>query len=560
MQKIETNLPAAQILQDPLLNKGTGFTFEERDLLGLHGLLPYRVSTIEEQVLRRYADFCTRRTEVGKHTFLSALQNRNEVLFYKMVEDHIDEMLPLIYTPTVGDISLQHSTLFTTSRGLYISYPLRDKMKAMVDAVSKKEVDVIVVTDGERILGLGDLGADGMPIPVGKLSLYALFGGIYPGRTLPVLLDVGTNNKTQLDDPMYIGWRHPRITGKDYDDFVDGFVQEIKRKFPKAVLQWEDFGKQNAYVLLERYQNQICSFNDDIQGTAAVVLAAILTAIQKNKSSLKEQRIVVFGGGSAGMGIAKKLCFAMENDGVSKEEAKAKFYIIDRHGLIHTKTPDQDPQQRKFARPFEETRNWKIHTDSHITLEEVVRNVHPTILIGVSAQTGVFTPSVLAEMAAHTKHPIILPLSNPTSKAEATPETILEATKGKAIIATGSPFDPVTFQGKQYPISQCNNVYIFPGLGLGAIVSGACRITEKMLLEASRELSRHSPSLGKEEGLLFPSFRNLREVSKKIAFKVAKAAQEGGDAREMNDSDLLGAIEKKIWTPAYPKICRPSVH
>lgn len=561
MRTQELSISSNEILNDPLYYKGTAFTSEEREIFGLHGLVPYRISTLEEQVTRRYADFRTRRTEVGKYIFLSALQNRNETLFYRLVQEHVEEMLPLIYTPTVGEISLQFSHLYTKSRGIYLSYPLREKMESIFDQYPRKEIDVIVVTDGERILGLGDLGANSMPIPVGKLALYTLFGGIDPGRCLPVVLDVGTNSDSLLDDPGYLGWRHNRIGEKEYEAFVEKFVQTIKKKYPNALLQWEDFGKQHAYGLLERYRDSLSSFNDDIQGTAAVVVSAVFSAMHCTKQNFKDQRIVIFGAGSAGIGIAQNLCFAMQKEGIDPQEAISKIYLIDRHGLIHENTPSIDSLQEAFARKTAEIKDWKVENPNHITLHDVVQHLHPTVLIGVSAQAGVFTKEILREMASHVAHPIVFPLSNPTSKAEATPQDIYEATDGRAIVAAGSPFGPVTFKGSSYTVSQCNNVYIFPGMGLGVLASGAKKISDAMFLQAAYELARHAPAISIQDSrALFPSFKKLREVTKKIAFAIAKQAMQENLAKTISDEEIHKRIKERMWEANYSLYKRPSVH
>ncbi len=528
------------ILSDPSRNKGTAFTDEERTRYKLHGKIPYHVSTLGEQVQRRYANFKAQTSDLAKHLFLSALHQRNEVLFYKLVSEHISEMLPLIYTPTVGDYSIHFSYLYTEPRGLYLSYPHRDKMEEIFRSIEQKNVEVIVVTDGQRILGLGDLGTGGIAIPVGKLSLYTVFGGIHPSKTLPIVLDVGTDNPLLLNDPLYLGWRHKRITGSDYDDFVDQFVTVVQKKYPKVLLQWEDFGKDHAMPLLERYRKKICSFNDDIQGTAAVTLAALLSAIKLGQGELHEQRIVVFGGGSAGIGICQHLVGAMVAAGATKEEALQTIYVVDIEGLVHTGLGSIPPHQRPFAKVVDQKGN--------INLLETVKLIHPTVLIGVSAQSGAFTQEVLTTMAKYTDRPIIFPLSNPTSKCEAHPSDILAWTKGKAIIATGSPFSDVTYQGRLVHIAQCNNVYIYPGVGLGVVASKAKEVTEKMFYKAAEILSHHSPMLKSPLGNLFPPFENLRAISREIAIGVAEVAQEEGLAPK---ADPVQLIDWAMWTPDY---------
>ncbi len=535
------------ILSDPLKNKGTAFTDKERDAYKLHGRLPFHVSTLDEQVERRYSNFKAQTTDLGKHLFLSALQQRNEVLFYKLVSEHVSEMLPYIYTPTVGDYSVHFSSLYTEPRGLYLSYPRRDKINEMFANIDRKDVDVIVVTDGQRILGLGDLGTGGMAIPVGKLSLYTLFGGIHPARTLPVLLDAGTDNQTLLNDPLYLGWRHKRVTGSEYDAFVELFVKSVKKKYPQALLQWEDFGKDHARPLLEKYRKKICSFNDDIQGTASVVLAALLAAVNLSHSQLHEQRIVVFGGGSAGIGICEHLVGAMVALGIPKEEALRTMYIVDINGLVHTGHSDIPPHQRPFARGLEEVKKWNV-TTKNINLLDTVKSVHPTVLIGVSAQSGVFNEEVITAMSRYTERPIVFPLSNPTTKSEGHPSDILAWTKGKAIIATGSPFSDVMYQGRSFPVAQCNNVYIFPGVGLGVVAAQAKEVTEKMFFRAAEILSLHSPMLKSPAGTLFPPFEDLREISREIAIGVVEVAQKEGLAVKGNPSKLVDAT---MWTPQY---------
>lgn len=537
-EEIFTALEPQQILNDPLLNKGTAFTEEEREELGLHGLLPFRVATIEEQVKRRYDNFCMQADQISKYVFLTSLQNHNETLFYRLIQDHVTEMLPLVYTPTVGDISAHFSKLYRESRGLYLSYPLRDQVQEMVDRFARRDLDVIVITDGERILGLGDLGVGGMAIPMGKLALYTLFGGIHPAKALPICVDVGTNNPELLNNPQYLGWSHPRITGSDYDAFLDAIVTAIKKRFPHVLLQWEDFSKIHARPLLERYQQQICSFNDDIQGTAAVALAAIYAAIRLKKESLQDQRIAVLGGGNAGMGICRQIVKAMVAEGMREEEARERFYVVDTHGLLREGLTSMDREQKNFAQPLSKVGRWEVKNKELISLLEVVQNAKPTILIGVSAQRGAFTEEILRAMSRHTERPIVFPLSNPTDRSEANPTDILAWTKGKAIIATGSPF-PST--------AQCNNVYIYPGLGLGVIAVRARAVSDRMLFAAAKILSEHAPVLHYPGASLFPRFEDLRSVSKAIAQGVAKVAEEEGLAQRK-----LPDLEAFMWAPHYP--------
>lgn len=545
MKEVQNSLQSEKLLNHPIYNKGTAFTAEERDAFHLHGLLPFHVSTLEEQVIRRYQNFLAQKDPLAKYTFLSSLQDRNEVLFYRLVLDHISEMLPFIYTPTIGEVSLQFSALYQQHRGgVYLSYPLQDKIEEIIANLPQNELDVVVVTDGERILGLGDLGVGGMAIPQGKLSLYTLFGGIHPLRTLPILLDVGTNNQTLLQDPLYLGWRCPRISDNLYYDFIDRFVKSLKKRFPKVLLQWEDFSKKHAKPLLKKYQDIICSFNDDIQGTAAVTLSALLSAIQG--ALLSEQKIVVFGAGSTGLGISHLIVKAMQEEGCSEQRARENFYILDRQGLIHADLSNLDSEQKKFARDYQSLQKWEWDS-SRISLLEVIKQAKPTVLIGVSTQAKAFTKEVITEMGKYVENPIVFPLSNPNSHSEATPEELIYWTKGRAIIATGSPFASIDYNNKQYTIAQCNNVYIFPGVGLGAIAAKIPKITDEMFIQAAYVLSKHSrfPDL-------FPPLKLLREVSREIALAVIATAENQELIAPMTTEIREKLVDQTIWFPSYP--------
>lgn len=559
MEEIFLDLSPDQILNTPVYNKGSAFTQEERDELNLHGLLPYHVSSIEEQSHRRYQNFLSQTSQFSKFIFLNSLQNRNEILFYHLVADHVTEMLPFIYTPTVGDISMHYSYLHWEHRGLYISYPNKDRIQEMIDQYKNKPIDVVVVTDGERILGLGDVGIGGMTIPIGKLSLYTLFGGIHPSRTLPIFLDVGTNNKEYLNDTNYMGWRSKRIVGNEYYAFVDQFVQALKKTFPKVLLQWEDFAKNNARPLLDKYRDEILSFNDDIQGTATVVLAAVFAATRKQSILLKDQKIAVLGGGSAGLGICGMLVDAMILEGSSIEEAHDQFYIVDQQGLLHTDI-DYDEGQKNFVQKSHLLKDWKVKDPKNISLLEVIQNVKPTVLIGVSTQKGAFTQEIIETMASYCKHPLILPLSNPNERCEANPEDIIKWTQGKAIFATGSPFSPVEYEHKLYPAAQCNNVYIFPGVGLAAVSLGIKKITEKMFVAAAQELSKHSPMLNDSAAPLFPSFKTLNIISKEIALAVGLMAVEEGLAPALSKDEMKKIIDENVWVPKYPRCRKKKLH
>lgn len=555
MDEITVDLLPEHILNTPLYNKGSAFTHEERKELGLQGLLPYHVSTIEAQSQRRYKNFLTHSSQLSKFTFLSALQNRNEVLFYHLVSHHVTEMLPYIYTPTVGDVSIQYSHLYRDQRGLYLSYPLKDSMQKMIDQFKDRPIDVVVVTDGERILGLGDVGIGGMSIPIGKLSLYTLFGGIHPSRTLPIFLDVGTNNPEYLNDPNYMGWKHERVRGKEYHDFVELFVKCLKKRFPNVLLQWEDFAKPHAKFLLDRYKDQILSFNDDIQGTAAVVLSAVFAATKKQGSCLKDQKFAILGGGSAGLGICSKLVDALLLEGLSEEEACDLFYVVDIQGLLQSSQPC-DEEQMSFVKDSSSLKHWNVKDPQKISLLEVVQNAKPTVLIGVSTQGGAFTEEIIQTMARHSTTPLILPLSNPTDRSEAKPSDLIAWTKGNVLFATGSPFPAVEYEYKLYPSSQCNNVYIFPGVGLAAVSFKLTKITEKMFVAAAKELSLHSPILKDTHASLFPPFEELSLISKEIALSVGKMAIEEGILKQTSEEDLRALIEQNVWTPQYPNIRR----
>jgi len=553
MHKYHFEPPGHLILEDPLVNKGTAFTEEERVDLGLEGLLPPHISTIDEQVKRRYARFSQLTTSMGRYTFLSALQNRNTTLFYRLVSENLAEMVPLIYTPTVGSVSEDYSLLYGEQRGLYLSYPQRDKLEEMIANFPPGEIDVIVVTDGERILGLGDLGIGGMAIPVGKLALYTLFGGIHPARTLPIVLDVGCNNTKMLEDPLYLGWRNERIRGEEYEAFIDQFVEAIKKRYPNVLLQWEDFAKPNALPLLKKYRESLCSFNDDIQGTAAVALAAIYSAVKLTKSSLKEQRIAILGGGSAGLGICNQIVHAMTDEGgITEEEARKLFYIVDRTGLLHDKKEKLAEEQRPFAQDRQKLASWKVNDPDAISLEEVIENAHPTILIGVSTQGGAFTESMIRKMNSHVERPVIFPLSNPTSCCEAKPADLIKWTSGEAIISTGSPFEPVAHDGNLYHIAQCNNVYIFPGVGIGLIGSKARYASDNVFITAAKVLSDYSPMLKDPYAPLFPTLDRLREVTREIGIAVAKVVIEEGHSPLTSTDGIEKIIDDAIWVPNYP--------
>lgn len=541
------------LLRDPLLNKNTAFTATEKEAFGLFGLLPSNTETITEQLARCRSAYAAKTTPMEQHIYLRALQDRNEILFYRFILANLEEMMPVIYTPVVGEACQYFHHIYRQPRGLFVSYPEFDKMDVILSSVaSSRDIRVIVVTDGERILGLGDQGAGGLGIPIGKLSLYTACGGINPAQTLPVILDVGTNNQEKLDDPEYLGWRHARVTGDEYDGFVDHFVQAVKRHFPNALLQFEDFAQGHAYPLLERYRDQLCSFNDDIQGTAAVSVAAVLAATRVNNLPLREHRIAVLGAGSAGCGISEQLVQAMVHQGLSEQEARSRFFLVDRVGLLHDGIADLLPFQKALAQPYERLKNWKRDDPSQpIELLDVINHAQPTILLGVSGQPGLFSQTVIENMHHYCKKPIIFPLSNPTSRAEATPEDILHWTSGQALVATGSPFKPVQIQNQTIDIAQCNNAYIFPGVGLAVVAGNATRVTDKMMMAAAMALSELAPAVISGQGRLLPELSTLRDVSRHIAKAVIIEAMKEGHVDKMSEQAVEKKIDRVMWYPDY---------
>ncbi len=547
------SLRGFQLIDEPILNKGSGFPENERNLFGLNGLLPPALETLEIQAQRAYAAYKQKDSDIERHIFLRSLQDMNETLFYRVILDHVVEMLPMVYTPVVGLACQTFSEIYRRPRGLFLSYPLRDRMDEMLATVDGElDVRAIVVTDGGRILGLGDQGAGGMGIPIGKLSLYTACGGIAPENTLPITLDVGTNNQERQDDPLYIGWRHARIEGPEYEAFVDAFVQAVKRKWPNVLLQFEDFAIDHATLFLERYRDQLCMFNDDVQGTAAVVVGTALSAVRTSGKPLPEQRVVVLGGGSAGCGIAEQLIAAAIQEGASPEAARANYYMVDRFGLVHDGMTGLYPFQQRLARKRAELDSMTHADVGHVSFIETIRAVKPTILIGVSGQPGLFTEEVIREMARHVDRPIIFPLSNPTSRAEAQPADVLAWTGGRAIIGTGSPFAPVEYGGQTFPIAQTNNVYIFPGLGLGVLALGIPRVSDAMLMASSRALAEAAPAAeGDAVPRLLPPLSDVRSVSRHIAIKVGLAAVADGLIAPATEAEITAKVDATIWEPAY---------
>lgn len=546
------------LIETPLLNKSSAFTREERAAFNLMGLLPPRYETIEEQVQRCYMQYQSFDSAINKHIYLRAIQDNNETLFYRLLQEHLEEMMPIIYTPTVGDACEQFSDIYRSARGLFISYEDREHMDDILRNATKRKVKVIVVTDGERILGLGDQGIGGMGIPIGKLSLYTACGGISPAYTLPVCLDVGTNNEKLLNDPMYMGSRHKRIGQDEYNAFIEQFMQAVRRRWPEAMIQFEDFAQPNAMPILQKYRHDYCCFNDDIQGTAAVTVGTLLAACRSIDVQLKDQKVVFVGAGSAGCGIAEQIIQQMVAEGLTDEQARRNIFMVDRYGLLTERMEDLRDFQQALAQPLSAVGHWQ-HSGPYASLLDVMHCAQPTILIGVSGQAGLFTEQVIQAMYQYTARPIIFPLSNPSRQIEAHPEQLVEWTEGNAIIATGSPFPPVDYQGQRYPIAQCNNSYIFPGIGLGVIAVKARLISDEMLMVASNTLAEQSPLATGTGQHLLPPIHQIAELSKSIAFQVAKVAMQQGHALEISDEQLQQRIADNFWKPEYRRYKRVSI-
>ncbi|WP_028388442.1 NAD-dependent malic enzyme [Legionella fairfieldensis] len=548
---VETSICGKPLLTIPQLNKSTAFTHEERRSFGLLGKLPYRVETLDEQVKRAYLQYSSYTTRLQQNIYLNNLHDKNQILFYKLVSRHLGEMLPTIYTPIVGTAVKRFSHEYRQPRGLYIAHSDKNHLEEIINNRSNPEIDLIVVTDGEGVLGIGDQGIGGMDIPVAKLMVYSLCGGINPIRTLPVFLDVGTNNQALLNDPLYLGCAHPRITTEHYDAFILGFVNAVHKHFPNAFLHWEDFGRGNARRILDKFQNELCTFNDDIQGTGAVTLAALLAACEVTGINLEDHRIVVFGAGSAGTGISDQIVDAMVRRGLDVKEAYKRFWLIDRQGLLTHADLELTEAQKPYARDMEEIKNWMTHNRQHPTLTDTVRHVKPTILIGCSAQPGAFSQDIIEIMSSTCERPIIFPLSNPDEKCEAQPENILYWSQGKALIATGTAFPAVEYQNRLVQIAQCNNALVFPGIGLGVLTVQASRLSTRMIWAAALALSEYSPSKKDSFLPLLPSLDDAQTVAKHIAIAVAQTAIEEGLAQKNKEADLEKLIQDNFWEPRY---------
>ena len=548
---VETPLSGYELLNDPILNKGTAFTEDERDAFDLHGLLPPHVAELDYQVKRRLDAFRGLGSDIQRYVFLRGLQDSNETLFYALLTRNVEEMMPVVYTPTVGLGCELFSHIFRKPRGLFLSVPHKDLIRRILGHPRYDKVEAIVVSDGERILGLGDQGAGGMGIPIGKLSLYTACAGLHPSTTLPILLDVGTDNQKHLADPLYIGWQHERIRGAEYDDFIETFVAAVRERWPHVLLHWEDFALGNANRLLTRYRERLCTFNDDIQGTAAIAVGTLLSAIKVTGAPMTEQRIAVLGAGSAGTGVCALLRRAMIDAGLSEAEARSRFYLIDRQGLLVEGMEGLQSFQAPFAQARDRVANWTLESPGWIGLADVVANAKPTVLIGTSGQPGALSEAIVRGMAESVRRPVILILSNPTERAEATPQDLDAWSEGRAIIGTGSPFPPLKRNGKNFRVDQTNNAYVYPGIGLGAIVADARRISDAMFLAAARTVAEFSPAKNDPAANLLPPLVEIRALSFHVALAVAKQAQAEGLADTMPDDALAEAVRAKMWEPVY---------
>ncbi|WHN66570.1 NAD-dependent malic enzyme [Cysteiniphilum sp. QT6929] len=552
-QEIQTSLSAHELMDNPLLNKGTAFSKEERDTFDLHGKLPIQVESLSSQLMRVYRQFQEKNDNIQKNIFLNTLHDSNTTLFYKFCSQHIDEVLPIVYTPTVGDAVEQYSSEFRRPAGIYLAYDEQKQMDKILGNIAKKQqIDFIIVTDGEAVLGIGDWGIGGMDISIGKLMVYIICAGINPANVLPVQLDVGTNNQKLLDDPMYLGARHPRIIGKKYDQFIEKFVTSVKKHFPNVYLHWEDFGRDHARAILETYRDQLCTFNDDMQGTGIVATANVISAIRATQTKFTDHKVVMFGAGTAGCGIMDQILDAFIASGMTKKQALDRFYIIDRFGLVVDDMPDLPDFQKPYAKSRKQLKNWNINNQENISLLEVVQNAKATILIGCSTVKGAFNKPIVTTMAQNIERPIIMPLSNPNSHCEATPEDLINWTNAKAIIAAGSPFEPVVYQGKTYQISQGNNAFIFPGLGLGAIAVKATKMSDGMIRVASETLASFSPLHQSVNNPVLPPIHDATIVSKAVAIAVAKQAiKEGLSSIKAKEADVEKLVNNAQWIPDY---------
>ncbi|KAB8029230.1 NAD-dependent malic enzyme [Fluviispira multicolorata] len=548
----EVSLKGKQLLLNSYLNKDTAFTYDERIEFKLDGLIPNVIETLDEQVVRVYGQYLKKESDIERNIFLTQLYDRNETLFFRLMQEHLIEMVPVFYTPTVGEVVQQFNQNFRRPRGLFISYPQMSQIEDILSNIPNAyDVSAVCVTDSEAILGIGDQGVGGIVISIAKLAMYTLCAGFHPTKVLPIVLDVGTNNKELLQNPLYLGWRHERIRGEQYDDFIDAFVTALRKRYPHVYLHWEDFGRQTARRNLDRYKNEMCTFNDDMQGTAAVTVGAILAGLKVNGTKMSEQTVVIHGAGTAGCCIADQILAAMIADGLTEQQALAKIFLIDMNGMLHSSMDHLEYFQRKYAQPVDVYNDWERVKGKPILLYDVVKNVKPTILIGTSTQTGAFSEEIVKMMASHCERPIIFPLSNPTSRCEALPANLIEWTQGKVLVATGSPFADVRYNGKVFPIGQCNNAFVFPGLGLGVVASKATRVNDEMLVACAKVISECA-QINKDPNLsLLPSLTHIRDVSYKIAYATVKAAQDTGVAPKMTEQEIHDNIHANIWKTSY---------
>jgi malate dehydrogenase (oxaloacetate-decarboxylating) len=547
---MKTTLNGPELIREPRLNKGTAFTESERDIFGLHGLLPPHIGTLDDQRERRLEWLGSLTTPIEKYEWMRDLQDTNETLFYSLITKNVKESLPIVYTPTVGEGCQKFSQMWRKPRGLFLSYPNQHRIDQILSHPRYDNIRCIVVSDGERILGLGDQGAGGMGIPIGKMALYTALAGIHPESCLPILLDVGTDNEERLADPLYIGWRNKRVRGAEYEEFIETFVMTVKRRWPHVLLQWEDFAGVNAAKFLARYRNQLCTFNDDIQGTAAIATATLLSAINLTGVPLKSQRIACFGFGGAGVGICSLIKSAMCDGGLSEKQADAQFYAIDRYGLLVEDSQGLRADQKPFARKRTEVAGWQVQNAKNISLLDVVKNAEPTVLIGVSGQPNTFTEEVIRALSKQVERPIVFPLSNPVSRCEATPQQIVNWTEGQALIGTGSPFPPASYKGGPVSFAQTNNSYVFPGLALGIISSRARHVSDTMIKVSALALAELCPTREDKNGTLLPPLTSIRSISKSVARAVGRQAIKEG-LTDLNAADLEREIVANIWEPVY---------
>ena len=545
------NAKGRALLLNPLTNKGTAFTHRERDELDLHGLVPPAVFTIKQQIERTYENYQAKTTNLERYIYLEALQDRNETLYYRLLSEHIDEMMAVVYTPVVGEACQKFSHIYRRGRGLYISYEQRDCIEKVLANAEIADPSIIVVTDGERILGLGDQGAGGMGIPIGKLCLYTLCAGISPFSTLPITLDVGTDNAERYNDPLYIGLKQKRVRGEEYQLFVDKFVAAVQKVFPRTLLQWEDFLKANAIFQLKRFRNKLCSFNDDIQGTAGVIVSGLLSALRITGQRIRDQRIVFAGAGASAQGISDLIVLAMVEDGLCLCEAQKQVWTCDSNGLVTKSRKNLEDFKATYARDVDEVANYDCKDKSRITLLETVKNVKPTVLLGTSGTPGTFSREVVEEIARINERPIIFPLSNPTSKSECTAEEAVAWSKGRAIVATGSPFAPVSYNGDRHRIGQGNNAFIFPGVGLGISAGRVTRVSDKMFLQAARALAEKVSPADLRESAVYPELSRIRECSLSVACATVEQAVREGHADEEMLEGLEENLRQAMWEPKY---------